>query len=680
MSRGKKVFFSGLALLGLSSFLVYASPADAAITVSSGTAAGVDNLAPGPVGTITVVPDLGVPNVTVTWTLATDDFGRSAPASSDFTSGGVYISVNDVAGYNVWRRPVGGENVLVSTAGPGSASYVDATVAAGLTYIYSVTAIDGSGNASSAVESQQISLGPPPAGGKPTVVSPGSIINKAARLRLGGTLPDSTAQSQFLSDIRATLATLLNVPIDRIIIKGLRAGSIIVDFEITDDPADSADDVAARLQTAVATDPNAFTSVAGAGLVLDVGFSNATSIDFGVAAIDEVIFDTFSFTNTAEDPEAILSVTASTTGAGFSTSVATLSLAAGETGSFDVSFDAAAVGNLNNAYAGALQILTNDPNSRETNVALSASITSGIKLPNIAVSGAFNFGSVFFGSNKSLSLNISNSGDLDLTGSLAVEGDAAFTLDASSFVLAGSQSTNVTVTFAPTVVGAVSGTIVVTSDDADQPEIRVAVSGSGSDPGDLQILLDAAGNRIFGDFDGSAGVTFDDFFIFADNFGQATFEAATDMDVDGDVDFDDFFIFADNFGKTGAYVGSSNFGATIDATQAGTTSTGNGSGTFKLNALKTQFTYNLSVTGLADLTAAHFHNAAAGSTGGVVRDLSFTTADSVTWTASGIWSATEADQPLTSALVTELEAGNIYVNVHTTAVAAGEIRGQVTAQ
>ena len=91
MSRGKKVFFSGLALLGLSSFLVYTSPAEAAITVSSGTAAGVDNLAPGPVGAVTVTPDLGVPNVTVAWTLAADDFRRSAPASSDFTSGGVCL-------------------------------------------------------------------------------------------------------------------------------------------------------------------------------------------------------------------------------------------------------------------------------------------------------------------------------------------------------------------------------------------------------------------------------------------------------------------------------------------------------------------------------------------------------------------------------------------------------------
>lgn len=679
MSRGKKVLFSGLALLGLSSFLVYTSPAEAAITVSSGTAAGVDNLAPGPVGAITVTPDLGVPNVTVAWTLAADDFGRSAPAGSDFTSGGVFISVNDVAGYNVWRKPVGGDNVLVATVGPGSASHVDATVAAGLTYVYSVTAIDGSGNESSAMESEQISLGPPPAGGKPTVPV-GATVRKAVRLRLGGTLPAVADQAAFRAAMRARLAVLLNIPVDRIVIKSLAAGSIIVNFEIASTAADPADSAAARLTTALNADANAFADVEGAGPVVDFGFTNASDVDFGVAAIDEVLSETYSFTNSASDPEAILTVTASTTGAGFSVSVATLSIAAGETGSFDVSFDAAAVGNLNGDYAGSLKILTNDPNNRETNVDLAASIAEGLNVANIVVSGAFNFGSVFFGTSKTLALSISNAGDLDLTGSLAIEGNAAFTLDTSSFVLAGGEAASVTVSFAPSVAGAVSGTIVITSDDADQPEVRVAVSGSGSDPGDLQILLDADGNRIFGDFDGSASVTFDDFFIFADNFGQATFEAATDMDADGDVDFDDFFIFADNFGKSGTYVGSSNFSATIDATQASTTSTGSGSGTFKLNALKTQFTYSLSVTGLADLTAAHFHNAAAGSNGGVVRNLSFTTTDSVTWTAAGTWSATEADQPLTSALVTELEAGNIYVNVHTTAVPAGEIRGQVLAQ
>ena len=58
-----------------------------------------------------------------------------------------------------------------------------------------------------------------------------------------------------------------------------------------------------------------------------------------------------------------------------------------------------------------------------------------------------------------------------------------------------------------------------------------------------------------GDFDASGTVNFDDFFIFADNFGQADFTPATDLDASGAVNFDDFFIFADNFGKTGTYVG-----------------------------------------------------------------------------------------------------------------------------
>ena len=58
-------------------------------------------------------------------------------------------------------------------------------------------------------------------------------------------------------------------------------------------------------------------------------------------------------------------------------------------------------------------------------------------------------------------------------------------------------------------------------------------------------------DRLIGDIDGSSGVDFDDFFLFADNFGQADFDPAADIDGDGDVDFDDFFLFADNFGKSG---------------------------------------------------------------------------------------------------------------------------------
>ena len=95
----------------------------------------------------------------------------------------------------------------------------------------------------------------------------------------------------------------------------------------------------------------------------------------------------------------------------------------------------------------------------------------------------------------------------------------------------------------------------LTSDDVDEPTLTVDLSGAGFDPGEISILVDADGNTIVGDFDASATVNFDDFFIFADNFGQAVFTPATDLDASGAVNFDDFFIFADNFGKTGTYVG-----------------------------------------------------------------------------------------------------------------------------
>ena len=51
--------------------------------------------------------------------------------------------------------------------------------------------------------------------------------------------------------------------------------------------------------------------------------------------------------------------------------------------------------------------------------------------------------------------------------------------------------------------------------------------------------------------------------------------------------------------------------------------------------------------------------------------------DGDVWVSSGTWSADETDQPLTSELVAELMAVNIYVNIHTADYGPGEIRGQV---
>ncbi len=99
-----------------------------------------------------------------------------------------------------------------------------------------------------------------------------------------------------------------------------------------------------------------------------------------------------------------------------------------------------------------------------------------------------------------------------------------------------------------------------------------------------------------------------------------------------------------------------------------------GAGKCTLNATGSALAYDITVSGLSGTIAgAHFHNAAAGVNGVVVRDI---TASFVGNTATGAWADTNA-QALTPGRVAELLAGKIYVNVHTADNAGGEIRGQV---
>jgi hypothetical protein len=108
-----------------------------------------------------------------------------------------------------------------------------------------------------------------------------------------------------------------------------------------------------------------------------------------------------------------------------------------------------------------------------------------------------------------------------------------------------------------------------------------------------------------------------------------------------------------------------------------------GQATFKVADDGQSIEYKLNVSNLEDAFVAHIHLGAAEGTGPPVVFLygPVDPADANGRLASGTITADDlvgplAGQPL-SALIDAIEAGNTYVNVHTSANTGGEIRGQL---
>tara|TARA_B100000809_G_scaffold84549_2_gene83022 strand:+ start:171 stop:1538 length:1368 start_codon:yes stop_codon:yes gene_type:complete len=283
---------------------------------------------------------------------------------------------------------------------------------------------------------------------------------------------------------------------------------------------------------------------------------DVTPIDLGIFGAPHGIL----VTNDAEDESSVLSISITVEGLGFESNADGLTLDSGTSSTFEVSFAAVDVGNLNGSYTGTLTIRTNDPDNRKIIIPLSADITEGISQPDIEVSASvLSFGQRVIGAvSAERALSVTNIGGLPLTGSVDLSGDAAFTiLGAADFVLEEGDISDYVVTYTPTAVEDNSATITITSDDANQPTIEVEVTGKGVVALAL-IPKDGDGNIILGWFTrGGTQVGFDDFFAFADNFGsddtQEGFDPKYDIAPaggDGSVNFDDFFKFADDFGKT----------------------------------------------------------------------------------------------------------------------------------
>lgn len=112
----------------------------------------------------------------------------------------------------------------------------------------------------------------------------------------------------------------------------------------------------------------------------------------------------------------------------------------------------------------------------------------------------------------------------------------------------------------------------------------------------------------------------------------------------------------------------------LGANEVGTAGDPDGSGTadITVNPGTGEVCWEISVVGLDPVILGHIHEAPAGTNGGVVVDFMLTQDDFVDGTASG---CTTVGRALAKEILKDSDG--YYVNVHTTTVPSGALRGQL---
>jgi hypothetical protein len=230
--------------------------------------------------------------------------------------------------------------------------------------------------------------------------------------------------------------------------------------------------------------------VSGTKSALQAAFQvNPTSVNFGKVSVGKQTTQPVAISNTGNMPVSITQASFSNAQFSLSGAAFPISMATGQSGTVNVALTPTATGNV----TGTMTVQGSD-GSAPVVVDLSATATSAG--PQISLSNnSVQFGTVSVGSASNKGITVSNVGGSDLTISVVSLtgnefGEAGI---ATPKIVSSGQSANMAVSFRPTVAGAVSGSVTITSNDSSAPSTTINLTGTGStDPiGQLEASLAA---------------------------------------------------------------------------------------------------------------------------------------------------------------------------------------------
>jgi hypothetical protein len=201
-----------------------------------------------------------------------------------------------------------------------------------------------------------------------------------------------------------------------------------------------------------------------------------STLNFGNLAVGKKVSQTVSVSNTGSTALTVSSDALSGSQFSISGLSTPMTLAGGQSNTFEVWFDPTATG----TFTGTLTIQANS-GAASSQVALSG-VATATPQQILLTASSLNLGSVKVGSTASSTLTINNVGAQNLAISLISVSGAPFGVSGitTPATIAPNGSATLNVTFSPTIAGTDSGSITIASNDPQTPSSAVTLSGTGT--------------------------------------------------------------------------------------------------------------------------------------------------------------------------------------------------------